>query len=121
MTGLFFTNTGEVGEMSEYGIVYESGHASLEPPEDYDDSASDVLDWFLATISEHIEAIRAVAWKTLLCGFCTPWKDKKTGNFRSSPCGFYFIRQRLDQQADSQGILLAYINLFQIPILLFLS
>ncbi len=80
-TGLFFTDKGEIGEMSEYGYAYTDGYASLYPSEDYDDSASDVLDWFLETISEHIEAIRECGVEDLTMWILYPLEGQRNWAF----------------------------------------
>ncbi len=81
MTGLQFTVIREIGEKSEYGLIYESGSATLYPPEDYDDSASDVLDWFLDTVSDHIEAIRECGVEDLTMWIMYPLEGQRNWAF----------------------------------------
>ncbi len=81
VTNLVLQDADEVGDPDAIVGICDYGAASLYPPEDYDDSASDVLDWFLDTVSEHIEAIRECGVEDLTMWILYPLEGQRNWAF----------------------------------------
>ncbi len=83
LTGLDLVDSNEVGDPNKIGIA-DYGAASLYPPDDYDDSESNVLDWFLDNINTYHQIIRNCGVEDITLWITYPLEGQMSWSFSAS-------------------------------------
>lgn len=81
LTDLVLRDTNEVGDPDPIVEICDFGAASMYPPAEYDDSESDVLNWFLEKLEEHYATICECGVEEIDLWIMYPLEGQKSWSF----------------------------------------